>query len=128
LDEENLTNWATGVYTNDYLKAIDPEVPGDQAQAAGDFVGSNVVVDKITDGFDDSEMSDFLGGQNSYGGFAAAAPFVSARLMQGSDDAIQRALNDPVNSYLAGEITEDEMWTLWKENVRNEFPDLVIPE
>jgi multiple sugar transport system substrate-binding protein len=128
LDEENLTNWATGVYTNDYLKAIDPEVPGDQAQAAGDFVGSKVVVEKITDGFDDSAMSDFLGGQNSYGGFAAAAPSVSARLMQGSDDAIQRALNDPVNSYLAGEITEEAMWTLWKENVRNEFPDLIIPE
>ena len=30
LDEENLTNWATGVYTNEYLKAIDPEVPEDQ--------------------------------------------------------------------------------------------------
>ncbi len=25
LDQENLTNWATGVYTNEYLKAIDPE-------------------------------------------------------------------------------------------------------
>lgn len=71
LDEENLTNWATGVYTNEYLKAIDPEVPEGQYQAAGDFVGSKVVVDKITAGFDDSDLSKFLGGQNSYGGFAA---------------------------------------------------------
>ena len=126
LDEENLTNWATGVYTNEYLKEIDPNVPDDQAQAAGDFVSSQVVVEKITDSFDDSAMSEFLGGQNSYGGFAAAAPSVSARLMQGSDDAIQRALNDPINSYLAGEITEDEMWSLWKDAVRNEFPDLII--
>ncbi len=128
LDEENLTNWATGVYTNDYLKAIDPEVPDDQYQAAGDFVGSQVVVEKITASFDDSEMSKFLGGQNSYGGFAEAAPNVSARLFQGSDDAIQRALNDPLNSYLEGTITEDEMWQLWKDAVRNEFPDLNIPE
>jgi len=126
LDEENLTNWATGVYTNEYLKAIDPNVPDDQAQAAGDFVSSQVVVEKITDSFDNSAMSEFLGGQNSYGGFAAAAPSVTARLMQGSDDAIQRALNDPINSYLAGEITEDEMWSLWKDAVRNEFPDLII--
>jgi multiple sugar transport system substrate-binding protein len=28
LDQENLTNWATGVYTNDYLKGCDPEVSG----------------------------------------------------------------------------------------------------
>ncbi len=126
LDEENLTNWATGVYTNDFLKAIDPNVPADQAQAAGDFVSSKVVVDKITASFDDSSLSEFLGGQNSYGGFAAAAPSVNAALMQGSDDAIQRALNDPENSYLAGEITLDQMWSLWKEAVRNEFPDLII--
>lgn len=127
LNEENLTNWATGVYTNEYLKAIDPTVPDDQYQAAGDFVGSQVVVEKITAGFDDSELSKFLGGQNSYGGFAAAAPTVNARLMQGSDDAIQRALNDPLNSYLEGTVTLEEMWNLWKDAVRNEFPDLVIP-
>jgi len=126
LDEENLTNWATGVYTNEYLKAIDPTVPEGQSQAAGDFVGSQVVVEKITAGFDDSEMSAFLGGQNSYGGFAAAAPSVNARLMQGSDDAIQRALNDPLNSYLEGTLTLEEMWSTWKDAVRNEFPDLII--
>jgi ABC-type glycerol-3-phosphate transport system substrate-binding protein len=126
LDEENLTNWATGVYTNEFLKAIDPNVPADQAQAAGDFVSSKVVVDKITASFDDSTLSEFLGGQNSYGGFAAAAPSVNAALMQGSDDSIQRALNDPQNSYLAGEITLDQMWSLWKEAVRNEFPELII--
>jgi ABC-type glycerol-3-phosphate transport system substrate-binding protein len=127
LDEENLTNWATGVYTNEYLKEIDPSVPEGQYQAAGDFVGSQVVVRKITSSFDDSEMSKFLGGQNSYGGFAEAAPSVSARLFQGSDDAIQRALNDPLNSYLEGTIDLDEMWSLWKDAVRNEFPDLIIP-
>ena len=53
-------------------------------------------------------------------------PSVNARLFQGSDDAIQRALNDPLNSYLDGTITLEEMWTLWKDGVRNEFPDLTI--
>jgi multiple sugar transport system substrate-binding protein len=126
LDQENLTNWATGIYTNEYLKAIDPNVPNDQKQAAGDFVSSQVVVEKITASFDNSELSTFLGGQNSYGGFAAAAPSVNGRLLQGSDDAIQRALNDPLNSYLEGTVTEAEMWALWKDGVRNEFPDLTI--
>lgn len=127
LDEENLTNWATGVYTNDYLKAIDPEVPEDQMQAPGDFVSSQVVVEKITSSFDDSELSAFLAGQNSYAGFAAAAPSVNAKLMLGSDDAIQRALGDPLNQYLNGEITEEEMWASWKDSLRIEFPDLIIP-
>lgn len=126
LDEENLTNWATGVYTNEYLKAIDPNVPDDQQQAAGDFVSSQVVVEKITTGFDDSTLSEFLGGENSYGAFAAAAPSVTAKLMQGTDDAIQRALNDPLNSYLEGTTTLEEMWTAWKDAVRAELPDLTI--
>ena len=126
LDEEHLTNWATGVYTNEYLKAIDPDIPDDQAQAAGDFVASQVVVEKIVDGFDDSEMSAFLGGQNSYGGFAAAAPLISGEILTGSDDAIQRALQDPMNQYLNGDISEEELWALWKDNIRIEFPDLIV--
>jgi multiple sugar transport system substrate-binding protein len=127
LDEENLTNWATGVYTNDYLKAIDPEVAPDQMQAPGDFVGSQNVVEAIIPSFDDSELSAFLGGQNSYAGFAEAAPSVNAKLMTGADDAIQRALGDPLNQYLNGEVTLEEMWAAWKDQVRNEFPELIIP-
>jgi hypothetical protein len=72
-------------------------------------------------------MSAFLGGQNSYAGFATAAPSVNAELMTGSDDAIQRALGDPVAQYLNGEISEEEMWDSWKTNLRIEFPDLIIP-
>jgi ABC-type glycerol-3-phosphate transport system substrate-binding protein len=128
LDEENLTNWATGVYTNEYLKAIDPETPDDQMQAAGDFVSSQVVVEKITSTFDDSTLADFLGGQNSYGAFAQAAPSVNGALLTGSDDAIQRALNDPLAAYLSGTMSEAEMYTAWLDAVRNEFPDLIIPE
>lgn len=128
LDEENLTNWATGVYTNEYLKAIDPETPDDQQQAGGDFVSSQVVVEKITSSFDDSDLAKFLGGQNSYAAFGQAAPSVNGSLLTGSDDAIQRALNDPLASYLNGDITEAEMYTQWLDAVRNEFPDLLIPE
>jgi multiple sugar transport system substrate-binding protein len=127
LDEGNLTNWATGVYTNEYLKAIDPNVPEGQSQAAGDFIGSQLVAEKLVPLFDDSAMSAFMGGQNFYKQWIEAAPLVNARLLQGSDDAIQRALNDPLNSYLEGTVTLDEMWTLWKDAVRNEFPDLIIP-
>jgi len=127
LDETNLTNWATGVYTNDYLKKIDPSVPADQKQGPGDFVSSQKVVEAITASFDNSDLSKFLGGQNSYSGFAKAAPSVNGKLMTGADDAIQRALGDPVAQYLDGKITIDELWTTWKAAVKNEFPDLTIP-
>lgn len=128
LDEENLTNWATGVYTNEYLKAIDPTTPDDQKQDAGDFVSSQLVVEKITSSFDKSTLATFLGGENSYGAFAKAAPSVNGALLTGSDDAIQRALNDPLAAYLSGTETEAEMWAAWLDAVRNEFPDLTIPE
>jgi len=128
LDEENLTNWATGVYTNEYLKAIDPEAPDDQAQAPGDFVSSQVVVEKITPTFDGSALYEWLGGQNNYEMFGKAAPNVNGALLTGSDDAIQRALQSQIAQYLVGEIDKDTMWSLWLDQVRNEFPDLTIPE
>jgi hypothetical protein len=128
LDEENLTNWATGVYTNDYLTAIDPETPEDQAQPAGDFVSSQVVVEKIADTFDDSDLAKWLGGQNSYKAFAKAAPNVNGALLTGSDDAIQRALQSALEQYLNGDVSKEEMWNIWLDSVRNEFPDLTIPD
>jgi multiple sugar transport system substrate-binding protein len=128
LNEENLTNWATGVYTNEYLKAIDPNVPDDQAQAPGDFVSSQVVVEKITSTFDGSELYTWLGGQNNYQAFGAAAPKVNGSLLTGSDDAIQRALESQRDQYLNGEIDEATMWKQWLDLVRSEFPDLIIPE
>jgi ABC-type glycerol-3-phosphate transport system substrate-binding protein len=128
LDEENLTNWATGVYTNEYLKGIDPETPDDQAQAPGDFVSSQVVVEKITSEFDGSELYEWLGGQNNYEAFGKAAPKVNGSLLTGSDDAIQRALESQRDQYLNGEIDEAAMWSQWLDLVRSEFPDLVIPE
>lgn len=127
LNEENLTNWATGVYTNEYLKAIDPTVPDDQAQAPGDFVSSQVVVEKITSTFDGSALYEWLGGQNNYEAFGEAAPRVNGALLTGSDDAIQRALESQRDQYLNNEIDQATMWRQWLDLVRSEFPDLVIP-
>ena len=127
LDEENLTNWATGVYTNNYLKAIDPTTPDDQKQDAGDFVSSQVVVEKIIDSFDNSTVADFLGGQNPYRAFADLAPNVNGALMTGSDDVIQRALDEPLAAYLDSTSTETAMWQAWLNAVKTEFPSLTIP-
>ena len=126
LNADTLEKWATGVYTNDYLKAIDPTVGDDLKQGPGDFVSSQVVVNKIVNEFDSAATSEFVGGQNSYRGFAAAAPNISLRLQQGTDDAIQRAFNDPLASYAAGQLTKEEAITQFKDAVRNAVPDIIV--
>jgi len=65
-------------------------------------------------------------GQGVARAFAAAAPSVNARLMTGSDDQIQRDMADPVNQYLNGKISIDDMWKAWKAAVQNDFPDLIV--
>ena len=85
-------------------------------------------MEKITSTFDGSELFDWLGGQNNYAAFAQAAPRVNGALLTGSDDAIQRALQSALEQYLNNEISKQEMWNLWLDNVRNEFPELTIPD
>ncbi|MDV3429305.1 MAG: ABC transporter substrate-binding protein [Bacillota bacterium] len=126
LNEDTLKNWALGTYTNAYLKKIDPSVGDKLAQGAGDFVSSSKVVDEIKSKFDDANTTKFLSGQNSYKGFAAAAPNISLKLLQASDDAIQRALNDPLNNYASGKATKDQAVKQFKDAVKNALPDVNV--
>ncbi|SKB00730.1 carbohydrate ABC transporter substrate-binding protein, CUT1 family [Caloramator quimbayensis] len=126
LDEENLKNWALGVYTNEYLKKIDPTIGDKLAQGAGDFVSSQKVVEEIASQFDNAETSKFLSGQNSYKSFAEAAPNISLKLIQGTDDAIQRALNDPLSNYASGKATKEQAMKQFKDAVKNALPDLNV--
>jgi ABC-type glycerol-3-phosphate transport system substrate-binding protein len=126
LNKETLKNWALGTYTNAYLKKIDSSIGDTQGQGAGDFVSSQVVVKEITSKFDNSDASAFLAGQNSYSGFAKAAPTISLKLMQGTDDAIQRALNDPLDDYVSGKSTKDQLIKQFKDNIRTAVPDVIV--
>jgi len=121
-NEENLTNWATGVYTNEYLLAIDPGC-GELSQPAGDFVSSKLVVDKITESFDDSVMSAFLGGQNYYEAFAKAAENCSAEMVRAYDDEVQARLLEAVELYVSGQLTKDEAIASFKKNAEFNYLD-----
>ncbi len=125
LNEDTLTNWATGKYTNEYLKGINPEI-GDLFQGPGDFVSSKVVVDKISSQFDDAETSSFVGGQNSYTFFGQVAPNLNLEKMQGTDDIIDRTIQDPLDAYASGTMTYDEAMASFKENLQAVLPDLII--
>ena len=126
LDADHLKNWALGNYTNDFLKEIDPNVGDKLSQGPGDFVSSEKVVNEIVSQFDNAETSKFLAGQNSYKNFAVAAKTVSLKLMQASDDAIQRSLNDPLNNYASGTATKDEAIQQFKDAVKNALPDIIV--
>ena len=126
LNEETLKNWALGKYTNEYLKKIDPTVGDKLAQGPGDFVSSQKVVEEIVSEFDNAETSKFLAGQNSYKSFAEAAPTISLKLLQATDDAIQRALSDPLSNYAAGKITKEEAIKQFKDAVKNALPDIDV--
>ncbi len=126
LNEETLTNWATGVYTNEYLTNINPDV-ADLFQGAGDFVSSDNVVSAISDQFNDAETSAFVGGQNAYEFFKAPAKEVDLSLMQGTDDIIERAgVNDQLESYVSGQISYEEAMEGLKIGVQTVLPDLII--
>ena len=126
LNTEHLKNWALGVYTNDYLKKIDSSIGDKLGQGPGDFVSSQKVVEEITAQFDNAATSKFLAGQNSYKGFAAAAPTIDLKLLQASDDAIQRALNDPLTNYASNKATKEKAIQQFKEAVRNALPDIIV--
>jgi len=124
LDEEQLTNWATGVYTNDYLSAINPDVPSDLNQPAGDLVSSARLIRELTPFFYGTESSDFIGGQNPYEVFGDAALRVSFELVQGTDAMIQDHFIDAVDLFITGQKTRDEAIESFRDVVRMDLPGL----
>ncbi|MCL2386971.1 MAG: ABC transporter substrate-binding protein [Defluviitaleaceae bacterium] len=124
LDEAHLTNWATGVYTNEFLAAIDPNVPGDLHQPAGDLVSSARLIRELTPWFTGSAASDFLGGQNPYEIFGEAALAVSFELQQGTDNTIGDAFIDAVDLYITGQADRDETIASFRSDVQMALPML----
>jgi multiple sugar transport system substrate-binding protein len=126
LNATTLKNWATGVYTNDYLKKVDSTIGDKLAQGPGDFVSSQKVVNEITAQFDSAATSKFLAGQNSYKNCAQIAPNIDLKLIQATDDAIQRALNDPMTNYASGKATKADSVKQFKDAVKNSLPDVKV--
>jgi ABC-type glycerol-3-phosphate transport system substrate-binding protein len=126
LNEETLTNWATGVFTNEYLRGINPELPLTQAQGPGDFVSSNNVVQRIAASFATGPAADFIGGQNPYTAFQLVAPNISLRFMQGTDAIIQNAFQDALNLYNDGAMSRQEALEQFGNSILIDIPDLNI--
>ncbi|MCL1935681.1 MAG: ABC transporter substrate-binding protein [Defluviitaleaceae bacterium] len=127
LNEVTLERWATGYFSNEFLRAIDPSLPSDLGRGPGDFVSSRNVVNRISNYFEDTDAYNFLGGQNPYEIFGQLAPNVSLRLMQGTDAAIGDEWQDAVGAYLEGQIgSVQELLQSFRNAVRVILPDLNI--
>ena len=126
LDEENLENWATGVYTNEYLKAINPSIDNTLCQPAGDFVSSLTVINTITDKAAATDATAFLNGQNPYPVFAASALTCSGTVAQGSDEEVTLAFNEPLNNFFTGAATKEEAIAQFKAAIASAFPNIVV--
>jgi len=130
LNEETLKNWALGVYSNEYLKQIDPTVGDDLMQPAGDLVSSLKVVEEISAQFDGTSAAEFLGGQNPYEVFSQAAQKLDLagrmKNIQASDFDVQNSLWDPLAEYASGNVAKEEALRLFKDNVRNVLPDVSV--
>jgi len=69
------------------------------AKDTGDLVNNLNVVNKIKDTYSEP----YLGGQNHYAEFAEMAKNVNARLLQGSDEAIEAMFGEAMSSFVNGE-------------------------
>jgi hypothetical protein len=131
LNEENLTDWATGVYTQEYLADLHSEFDmpiGSHAlfQPAGDFISSQKVAESIIPFFEESEMSNFLGGQNFYEAFAAVAPDWRADIVQGDNERIQELFAETLHAYVYEGKTKDDMLIAFKNAVQTEDPGITV--
>ena len=95
------------------------------AKDSGDFVGSNAVVEKIL--AEGGTPNPFLGGQDHYSIFAAAANLANGSIMTDYDEKLNSLWSDHVTTpYSKGEKELDACIAEFKAQVAAQFPELVV--
>jgi multiple sugar transport system substrate-binding protein len=74
------------------------------AKDTGDVVSNSEVINKIKNSYKEP----FLGGQNHYAAFADMAKNVNGKLLQGTDEIVNRLFNEALWSYVNGEKTKEQ--------------------
>jgi len=87
------------------------------AKDTGDLVNNLKVVDRIKDSYSEP----FLGGQNHYAEFAEMAKHVNARLLQGSDEAIEAMFDEATTAYVNGEKTKAQALADFRQQAESQF-------
>ncbi len=87
------------------------------AKDTGDMVSNLNVVNKIKDTYSEP----FLGGQNHYAEFAEMAKNVNAKLLQGSDEAIEAMFDEATAAYVNGEKSKEQAIADFKAQAGSQF-------
>ncbi|MCL2388237.1 MAG: extracellular solute-binding protein [Defluviitaleaceae bacterium] len=106
--EDVMTKWATGYFSNERLRQIDPSLAEVFGLAAGDFLSSARVVRNTSAAMVGTDTYYFLGGQNPHDVFALAAPNVSLENLQASDFIMNAAFTEAVTQYLEDNLTREQ--------------------
>ena len=133
-DQEFLTNWALGHYSNDHLQSIDASasptiVPGsDLGQPAGDLISSSVLVNSLGDYFYGTFASNVVAGQNpfTFFGSPAVAGSVTFAVAQGTDATIGDAFIDANDLFITGQATLEEALASFRSSVQTALPHINV--
>jgi ABC-type glycerol-3-phosphate transport system substrate-binding protein len=87
------------------------------AKDTGDLVNNLKVVDRIKGSYSEP----YLGGQNHYAEFAEMAKNVNAKLLQGSDEAIEAMYDEAVSAYANGEKTKAQALSEFRAQAEAQF-------
>lgn len=93
-------------------------------EKTGDVLSYLPVTDKVRADFSD----DFLGGQNNYEFFLEEATKIDASIITKYDQQISDLFGTQVGNYVEGKVNKEEAIAEFYREVKNAFPDLILPE
>ena len=102
---------------------LDEEQAEKHARETGDFTSNLAVIDKLAN---DDEFVHSLIGQNPYAFYKPIIDQFKGDLLTQYDGTIESAFQNAMDSYLAGNITKDQMFADFKAKVRDAFPNLEV--
>ena len=102
----------------------DEEFLLDWVERTGDVLAYLPVTEKIKDDFSDG----FLGGQNNYEFFLKEAEKINASIITKYDQPIGELFGTQVDNFVEEKITKEEAIEEFYGEVKNAFPELIVPE
>lgn len=101
----------------------DPEVMKEIVTDDNDFVNNTVAMDEMAAS---DYKSDFLGGQNPLGMYAAGAANISLGNLTAYDQGCNEEFQAAMKDYFDGNATYDEALATFKEKIVIKYPDLTV--
>lgn len=119
---------ARGTDNKDLVKDIMIKLTMDETIAENitreteDYTNHKVAMNKIAN--DPEYGSAFLGGQNHIALFTQAAEEIDMSNASPYDQGLNEGIQNAMKDYFTGQLTFEQAWTLFKDNVKTTYPEL----